>query len=63
MAEKFQVVRFCSNCIEDVLQRGEIDFTMPTIINEVPQPECMNNLVGDPDPDAYSKAIIYIELE
>lgn len=62
MKEKFQIVRFCSNCIEDVLS-GEINFTMPTIINEVPQSECMNDLVNDPDPDAYAKAIIYTELE
>ena len=59
---KHQVVRFCRNCIEDVLS-GEIEFTTPTIINEVSQSECMNNLVDDPDPEAYKNAIIYVVLD
>lgn len=58
---KYQVVQFCSNCIQDVID-GEIQFTLPTIINEVPQSECMNNLVNDPDPEAYANAIIYTNL-
>lgn len=42
---EFQVVAFCKNCIDDVI--GEIppigiNFTMPTIICEVPMEECMN---------------------
>ncbi len=59
---KYQVVQYCKNCIDDVLD-GEIEFTVPTIINEVPQPECMNNLVDDPVPEAYEDAIIYVDVE
>ncbi len=59
---KYQVVQFCKNCIEDVIS-GEIEFTEPTIINEVPQPECMNSLVIDPDPKAYENAIIYVDMD
>ena len=59
---KHQVVQFCKNCIGDVLS-GEIEFTEPTIINEVPQPECMNNLVNSPDPKAYENAITYVDLD
>lgn len=57
-----QVVQFCPGCIDYVLHgegSGKIEFTMPTIINEVSIPECMNNLF----PEEYAKAIIYVDLE
>lgn len=43
---EFQVVAFCKGCIEFVVDEDDpkliIEFTMPTIICEVPIEECMN---------------------
>jgi len=38
---KFQIVQFCKGCIEDVMD-GEIEFTIPTIVNQVHIGECDN---------------------
>jgi len=45
--EYYQLVKLCPSCIDDVLD-GEIEFTEPTIINEVKGcKDCDNAVVED----------------
>lgn len=46
--EWYQLVQLCSGCIDDVLD-GEIEFTIPTIINIVEIKDCDNLNVDNYD--------------